>query len=719
VALISRARPTSGPLGATLLALGLATCGCGHPTSLVGGVARTTDVPATDVPATDVPATDVPATDVPATDDAVERMLVPEPACTPGAHPTTGYAPVSAAAAVTKVKNLLVGLGPTDEEVAAVAADPAALEGLVARWMVLPQYEAKMRRFFVSAFQQDQFSYAQLLYLFMEFFAFQVDSSKIVQNVQEVFGRTVMQLIAEGRSLTEAMTTTRFMMTPAAMAAYAILDNVAVDDRHVRAEVYQREHPSSLTLQAERAIPLEDSVNPASPDFMVFYHPSLAEPYAPGCPVGAVVYPAPVPYEVVANVFYGFEPSPFGSAGCRPPRLPPAVRPVRSDDFTAWRMVTIRPPRAGESTTGLYDLPSFRAGRDLVLNTPRVGFYTTPAFYARWPTNNSNLARVLINQTTIVALGRPIDLSNLTAPPDLDALDRAHADPVSPCYGCHVTLDPMAQYFRNAYSLYGSPQTDPLQLARPGQFGFHGVSGPGAGIADLGARLAAHPLFAAAWTQRLCTYATSAPCNESDPEFVRLVGVFRDSRYSWPDLVRAMFASPIVTYLSETRTAATAGQPFPIARQEHLCALLSSRLGVTDVCGLDVATNSSDVSPVARTLATSWPSGQYSRGNALPSLAVAPSPLLRGGLENLCADLATLYVDRAAPGGFASDDPPAAVHAIVTRLMGLTGARIAGPEAILRNHYTEALAGGATPTEALQSTFTLGCLSPYVAGVGQ
>ncbi|MDB4932676.1 MAG: hypothetical protein JWM10_5160, partial [Myxococcaceae bacterium] len=643
----------------------------------------------------------------------------PEPACTPGEHPATGFAPVSAAAAVTKVKNLLVGLGPTDAEIAAVAADPAALSDLVAGWMALPQYAAKMQRFFVSSFQQDQFSYPQLLYLFMEYFAFQVDSAKIVQNVQEVFARTVMQLIAEGRPLTEAMTTTRFMMTPATMAAYAILDNVQVDDRHNRSPVFQREHPTSLTLQSEREIPIEDSVDPASPDFMVFYHPGLATAYGPGCPAGPVVYPAPVPYEVVADLFYGFRPSAFGAMGCQPPMLPPSARLVRPGDFTDWRMVTIRPPRAGEATTGLYDLPSFRAGGDLVLNTPRVGFFTTPAFFARWPTNNSNLARVLINQTMIVALGRPIDLSNLTAPPSLAAIDLAHSDPTSTCYGCHVSLDPMRQFFRHTFSLYGSPQADLFERSMTGQFGFHGASAAGTSIGDLGAQLAAHLLFAAAWTQRLCTYATSSPCDEGDPEFVRLVGVFRDSHHSWPALVRAMFSSPLVSYLAETRSAVAAGQPFPIARQEHLCATLSARLGVVDLCGLDVSTDNRSVSAVARTLATSWPSGQYSRGNALPSLAVAPSALMRGGMESICADLARRHVDNGAPDGFASSDPPAAVRGIVTRLMGLTGARVAGPEAILRNHYEEALAAGVTPTEALQSTFVLGCLSPFVAGVGQ
>jgi hypothetical protein len=691
--------------------------GCASPSPVVGSDSSIPD--ARVAPPVDAAADASGATDAPRVADAaaVDVALVPEPACVPNPHTGAGFAPVTAAAAVAKVKNLLVGLGPTDAEVAAVAADPAALAGLVAGWMALPQYAEKMQRFFVSAFQQDQFTYNQLIFQFVQYYAFQPDSRRIVENFQQLFARTAAQLVAEGEPFTATMTTRRFMMTPALMAAYAILDSIQVGDNYSRVEVFQRQHPAALTLQSARMIPLADSVNPASPDFLTFYHPGIATSYAANCPFGTIVYPRPVAYEVVADLLYGGRPRQFGDNHCQPPPLPSSARLLRDEDFTAWRMVTIRPPRAGEATTGLYDLPSFRAGRDLVLNTPRVSFFTTPAFYARWPTNDSNLARVLINQTMIVALGKPIDLSNTTPPPDLTAVDRAHSDPASTCYGCHITLDPMRQFFRSTYSLYGSPQTDLIQLARPGQFGFHGVSAPGTGIADLGAQLAAHPLFAAAWTQRLCTYATSAPCDENDPEFARLVGVFRDSRYSWPALVRAMFASPLVSYLRETRTAATAGQPFPIARQEHLCALLSARLGAPDLCGLEFNTTLT-ASPVARSLASSWPSGQYSRGNATPSLAVAPSPLMRGGMESICADLAVRFIDATPAAGFSSADPPSAVHAIVTRLMGLTGARVAGPEAILRNHYSAALGAGVTPAEALQSAFVLGCLSPYVAGVG-
>src|SRR5262245_58720608 len=60
---------------------------------------------------------------------------------------------LSPKAYVTKVKNLLTGLPPTDAEVSAVAKDANALRGLIDQWMTLPEHRAKMLDFFRNAFQ--------------------------------------------------------------------------------------------------------------------------------------------------------------------------------------------------------------------------------------------------------------------------------------------------------------------------------------------------------------------------------------------------------------------------------------------------------------------------------------------------------------------------------------------------------------------------------------
>src|SRR5262245_31060351 len=61
---------------------------------------------------------------------------------------------------VAKVKNILVGLPPTDDEVAQVKADPGALGALVDGWMAMPEYQQKMMVFFELAFQQTQITAA-------------------------------------------------------------------------------------------------------------------------------------------------------------------------------------------------------------------------------------------------------------------------------------------------------------------------------------------------------------------------------------------------------------------------------------------------------------------------------------------------------------------------------------------------------------------------------
>src|SRR5437899_2934580 len=61
---------------------------------------------------------------------------------------------------VAKIKNVLLGLAPTDDEVRQVQADPAQLKTLIGGWMQHPAYQEKMKRFFELAFQQTQISAA-------------------------------------------------------------------------------------------------------------------------------------------------------------------------------------------------------------------------------------------------------------------------------------------------------------------------------------------------------------------------------------------------------------------------------------------------------------------------------------------------------------------------------------------------------------------------------
>jgi len=96
---------------------------------------------------------------------------------------------------VAKVKNVLVGLPPTDDEVKAVVADPNALAGLIDGWMKLPQYQTKMLRFFQLAFQQTQVDDVDFDDQTFPTRANinRATSPLLVQNLTESFARTVLR----------------------------------------------------------------------------------------------------------------------------------------------------------------------------------------------------------------------------------------------------------------------------------------------------------------------------------------------------------------------------------------------------------------------------------------------------------------------------------------------------------------------------------------------
>ena len=74
----------------------------------------------------------------------------------------------------------------------------------------------------------------------------------------------------------------------------------------------------------------------------------------------------------------------------RPPRAAARCRPTsRLEDGHD------PPAEAGEATTAFYDLPALRSGDRARARRRRApGFFTTPAFFANWPTNTVNQMRV-------------------------------------------------------------------------------------------------------------------------------------------------------------------------------------------------------------------------------------------------------------------------------------------------------------------------------------
>jgi len=649
-----------------------------------------------------------------------------------GAGGTTAVAfqPASPFVYVAKVKNLLLGLPASDAEVNAVIADPAQMKALIAAWMQQPQYVTKMQRFFELAFQQTQVSATDFS---DQTYPKQVGINAatiplLVQNAQESFARTMLALLAAGQPLSAGMTTHQLMMTTALKELYAFLDVWEVDDAGKTTDAFKKANPK-LQLVVESAagpIPIADSLDPTSPNYMHWYDPDVTmdAPSVAGCAEDPITLP--VSAASLHYLLYGSLDGHKSSGGvtCPPTAGSATATQFTPSDFTDWTLVTLRAPAAGEATTAFYDLPGLRAATQLVLTIPRQGFFSTPAFFANWQTNTSNQMRVTLNQSLIVALGASVDGTDQTVVTSTSGLDTVHAANAA-CAFCHKSLDPLRSIFAATYSWNYHDQLDTTWSAQKGVFAFQGVVKPVSTMDDFGAALATHPLFAQAWVQKLCAYANSAPCQTSDPEFQRVVAVFQSTGLSWNALIQELFSSPLVTHASETATADATGEVIAVARRDHLCAALDNRLGFADVCGLNAITRKQLQAAVAQ-IASGLPSDGYGRGANFPVLPNQPSLFYRAATENICSAVAEQVVDVAAAKQVAgvkvwsSADVPTALADFVGTVMALAPSdpRAAPAATLLQAHYDAAIQQGASRTNALKSTFITACLAPSATAIG-
>jgi hypothetical protein len=352
---------------------------------------------------------------------------------------------------------------------------------------------------------------------------------------------------------------------------------------------------------------------------------------------------------------------------------------------------------------------------------------TTPAFFANWPTNASNSYRVTTNQTMIVALGRSFDDRGVTIQITESADESKHVQPNTVCYGCHLTLDPMRDFFKQTYSLGYFEQlsrNDPKNpIPATGTFAVDGnAPTTGNGIKDLARGVAQHPAFAPAWTQKLCQFANSSSCSASDPEFKRVADLFKKSNFNFKTLTKELFSSPLVTFASKTLSAEEAGVVISIARRDSLCAAIDNRYKLTDFCNLrgDSTVMPQQLRQRAHNLAFSVPGAGYARGDDEPLLPHDPSLFFVSAVENLCTVLSTQLVDAGRDSKYASPRAAEAMTDFVATLMGIPPAdpRSPGMLQILQEHFKEAAATGVTASDALKSTFILACSSPPATSLG-
>ncbi|MEP7119642.1 MAG: hypothetical protein ABJE95_01985 [Byssovorax sp.] len=669
------------------------------------------------------------------------------------------YEHVSARIYVSKVKNLLIGQAATEDEIAAVEKDPAALHDMVHKWFVKPEAQDKLFSFFQKAFQQTQIGVNDF-----------VDQGGVANNkdltiltaAKEMFARTVLDDIAQGKPFTNTVTTHQFMMTPALMSFYLYVDQTLVDDANkTTPNVPKPDGTLASTIDSWATyidpmlmmpITLDQVLDPKSPRYMHFPVPAqfgCNMPVLDGTghvsldAMGKVVT-TPMPYS--ERQYAGTSPifamlfgtAPMGGVKASEPQAPPIPADVLPADkgkyaiqcdgqqnykstlTTAedlkWRLVTVRAPMPGEKLIPFYDLKTLRLKSEIVARMPRVGFFSTPAFFANWQTNKSNEARDAMNQTLVVAIGtsiNPVDKGTSTV---LDTgKDGEHSDPMGPCYSCHQTMDPMRLIFRKAFTYTYHIQQDTTYSLHDGKFDFLGEKATLTTLDDLATALVNHPHYSAAWVQKLCYYANSDGCSEDDPEFIRIAKAFTDSNYDFHTLVDELFSSPIITGAEKTKTRVDFGETVSISRQDHLCASLTNRLKLSaSVCG--TIANPTQAQAVANNI----PSDGYLRGAEAPALSTDPTLFFRGAGETICQIAADIVVDKAPMSLYSSAKKDQAITDFVGNIMGLgTGDPTSAPAMqILQDHYDAAILAKATPTDALKSTFVLACTSPTSLAMG-
>ena len=668
----------------------------------------------------------------------------------------TNWDAKTAADSVRKVKNLLIGMPPTDADVMTVMQQgPAGLQTLIDTWMTdpttLPFFKNKMIFFFRNVFQQIGFTPTvdfqnQLLanggFDFGPFGTAAVgdDSfARLVNNLQDEFAMTAWQLVQDGHPFLETLTTQNYMMTTGLKMVY-----LQVEMPNDQPFAFGARNTQKLAWSIDysgNAIALTDALKnmtfsdeaPANPGNGFLFGNSSQFPTCHGStttPTGTFTG-----YAQLFQRMIGYTPRyPFSAT---PTCWEHPSKPyLTAADTTDWQWVSVSAKGTGDSYIQPYDLPTLRMTSALKLALPRYGFYTTPAFLALWNTNDSNQHRVTANQALLAALGVSFTSDALIVPISESGLDSAHTTTTGDCYGCHKSLDPMRNFWANQLdfndrndwltSTFNGAVANPKPSGTGGTFAFGNVNMAGASMADYGTLLgkvtdgaATSPLsqFAVGVTQKLCFYANSAPCDTTDPEFRRVAGDFAQA-FNFPALIKELFASPLVTGAVDTQTFAKQTVPISISRRDHFCQALSNRLGIGDICA-QAATMPTSAQTATSTIAGTVVADTFSRGSQTPVTPADPNLFFRAAVESLCQNLAPMVVDASSGGVWSSSNATMAIGDMVQKIMGYpaSDSHYAMAVSILQGHMTSAQSQSNAST-ALRSTFVLACESPTAVSVG-
>lgn len=581
------------------------------------------------------------------------------------------FEPSSPRAYVSKVKTLLTGQRASAAEVAAVEADPGALRGLAESWMDTPEFDERLLPFLRDTLQftDDLSELDDRIGAVMEYQPY------LATNLGESFARTMLRIIDEDRPFTEIATTTSWEVTTFTLAILSYLD-ASEDERRIDHEQY-----FDLPQGTPDPIPLQYSID------------------------NAIWQLAPQNAQCEGLTRRGAGVLTMLLGRCQGSMQSPD--PIFEDsDFNDWRTVELVPAAQDEPEPVFWDVISLRAARStLPVGMPRVGFMTHPAFLGQWETNEDNQFRVTTNQALLVMTGHTFEVGDTTEPMGSDGLDAEHAEPGSACYACHKSLDPMRVFYQNAYDYDYLSRGDEHGTLTPG-YAFRGESTLAADLYDLADILATNPDFATAWTQKLCHWANSQACDEEDPEFIRVAGVFEDSGFSFKTLVVELLTSPLVTGAEFTQTYCSREFLVSITRRDQLCHALEVRLGETGLC------EQGRLSKLVELI----PEDALTRGSPVPLQNPTSSAFHAAGVERFCIELAEQTV---IPGSAYDGSPDDGVALIVSGMMGIDSdaARSASVRTVLGEHVAQA-ASSSDALTAMRSAFALGCMSSDVQALG-
>ncbi len=393
-------------------------------------------------------------------------------------------------------------------------------------------------------------------------------------------------------------------------------------------------------------------------------------------------------------------------------------------------------------------------GGAVTLRAPRLGFFTSPAFFQTWETNVDNEFRVTLNQAMIVATGRAFSAGDSTPRnTDLAAVDLEVFPQGSECLGCHKNIEPMRIALLQSYDPINSRYTIPEEAAPPyytygaplpaPDFAFQGHSVAISSLHDFADALATHPNAARAWTLKLCQWATSVDCDRNHPEVARVAASFEASGFDMNQLFAEFFSSRLVTDTSFLEDTSVPGAQVTIARRGHFCHAMDVRLaGVLSSRGVDTGVDPFCGTDDASVLASSIPDDAFVRGTPLLHQPRELDPFSSIAFEGLCALKGAELVGTRSRDVFDARDPDLVLDHLVSHILGfpMGTPRFTSQRALLQRLYdaqvhptscadpaalAEALAEdevtcgmGLGATEALQNVWSIVCQSPRLTGLG-